>query len=64
MDSCCGSVEGTPTVVAAPRREQPLAWNPDGESIWVLNRDTRPAKIFHVGHEERTPQPLAGGSIL
>ena len=40
---------GAPTVVAgAAPREQPLAWNPDGESIWVLNRDTRPAKIFHI----------------
>ena len=30
---------GAPTVVAgAAPREQPLAWNPDGESIWVLNR--------------------------
>jgi len=40
---------GTPTVVAgALPGDQPLAWSPDGESIWVLSRATRPAKIFRI----------------
>jgi len=40
---------GTPTVVvSALPNDQPLAWSPDGESIWVLNRQPFPAKIFRI----------------
>ena len=40
---------GPPTVVAgALRGDEPLAWSPNGESIWVLNRGTIPAKIFRI----------------
>jgi len=40
---------GAPTVVAgALPNDQPLAWSPDGESIWVLNRQPFPAKIFRI----------------
>ncbi len=41
---------GTPTVVAgALPGDEPLAWSPDGESIWVLNRGRpSPAKIFRI----------------
>jgi Tol biopolymer transport system component len=44
---------GTPAVLAgALRGDEPLAWSPDGDSIWVLDRNTRPAKIFRL--ERRT----------
>ena len=40
---------GQPTVVAgAMPGDQPLAWSPDGGTIWVLNRDPRPAKTFRI----------------
>ena len=40
---------GAPTAVAgALPRDEPLAWSPRGDSIWVLNRDTKPAKIFRI----------------
>jgi eukaryotic-like serine/threonine-protein kinase len=42
---------GAPANVAgAVPGDQPLAWSPDGESIWVLNRNrgTPPAKIFRI----------------
>jgi Tol biopolymer transport system component len=40
---------GAPTAVGgALPRDEPLAWSPDGESIWVLNKDTKPAKIFRI----------------
>ena len=37
-----------PSLLALCAGDEPLAWSPDGESIWVLNRDTRPAKIFRI----------------
>jgi Tol biopolymer transport system component len=40
---------GTPTVVAgALPGDEPLAWSPDGETIWVLVGQTPPAKIFRI----------------
>jgi serine/threonine protein kinase len=40
---------GTPTVLAgALPDDEPLAWSEHGESIWVLNRTTTPAKIFRI----------------
>ncbi|HEX2458432.1 MAG TPA: protein kinase, partial [Vicinamibacterales bacterium] len=40
---------GTPTAVAgAVPGDQPLAWSPDAESIWVLHRPPFPAKIFRI----------------
>ena len=40
---------GIPAVVAgALAGDEPLAWSPDGNGIWVLSRATTPAKIFRI----------------
>jgi hypothetical protein len=43
-------VAGGPSIVLAGALpgDEPLAWSPDGQSIWVLNRTTIPAKIFRI----------------
>jgi len=33
--------------------DEPLAWSPDGGSIWVLSFDTTPAKIFKIDLRSR-----------
>ena len=50
--------DGTPSNVAgALAGDEPLAWSPDGASIWVLSRATTPARIFRVDlrHGRRLP---------
>ena len=40
---------GVPTIVSGGQPgDEPLAWSPGGEFIWVLNRATMPAKIFRI----------------
>ena len=51
---------GPPTIVAgALSGDEPLAWSPEAESIWVFNRRPFPAKIFRIEFEYRTPGALA-----